>query len=165
MPQTTADNYVELAVALNVSRQSLYKWAKRKGAPKPRSNGKHSINAWLEFMSRNNLKAEGFDDDTPESECLRGRKLKAEVELAELKVETARGKYIDIERVKSVWTSHISQARKTLENHLLNELPPVLAAMDDAVEIRAYLQNVIDDTYSVLEGAALEMNDSGGVEA
>ena len=42
---TTAASYVELAVILGITRQTLSNWKKRKDAPKPAANGLHDVAA------------------------------------------------------------------------------------------------------------------------
>ena len=48
-----AENYVELAKILGVTRRTLQNWRKRPDAPKPMANGFHDVAAWREFMARN----------------------------------------------------------------------------------------------------------------
>ena len=82
---THVPNMVELAAVLGVSRQSLNQWKKRKDAPKPAANGLHEVAQWREFMKRHDLK--GSTTVVDEETALRARKLLAEVEERELKVE------------------------------------------------------------------------------
>lgn len=162
VPKATAKSIVELGKILGVSRRILSTWRKKyPDAPKPRANGLHDLGKWRAFIKKNNLSAPLCpDDDATENEILRCRKLKAEVELAEHKVAVAKGQFISVERIKDVWGEHISQARKTIENRLLNELPPTLAAMDEAVDIRKKLQDVIDEFYAALSTASAEIETS-----
>jgi hypothetical protein len=81
---TVAENYVELANILGVTRRSLQNWRKRKDAPKPASNGFHEVAAWREFMKRNDL--EGASGVSETETALRARKLLAEVEDRELRL-------------------------------------------------------------------------------
>jgi hypothetical protein len=47
-----ARNYVELAEALKVTRQSLGSWRKYDDAPKPAANGLHDVAQWRECVAR-----------------------------------------------------------------------------------------------------------------
>lgn len=156
-PKATAKTIVELAQTLGVSRRILSTWRKKyDDAPRPRANGLHVISKWIEFIRKHNLQAQLTvcpDEDSTENEILRARKLKAEVELAEHKVAVAKCEYVSIETVKEVWGTHIAQTRKALESRLLNELPPTLAAMEEAVAIRLCLQDVIDECCAAMAEA------------
>jgi len=159
---TTARTIIELARILGVSRRIISTWRKKfPDAPKPRANGLHDVPKWRAFVSAHELAAPGFEEDAPENELLRMRKLKAEAELAEIRVATAKGKFVSVKRVEEVWHTHIGQVRKTLENRFLNELPPILSAIEDAIEIRQRLQDVIDECCATLKGSSEQMKTSG----
>lgn len=162
LPKATAKTIVELAKTLGISRRILSTWRRKyKDAPKPRANGLHDIAKWLDFIRKHSLQAQigsvETDEDTTENEILKARKLRAEVELAEHKVSVAKGEYVSIDTVKGVWGEHIAQVRKTLENRFLNELPPTLAAMEDAVSIRQRLQDVIDECCAAMVEACSQL--------
>ena len=144
-----AETTTELADLLGVARQTVNKWRKIKGAPKPYSNGKHNVAKWREFIRKNNLK----EADTPEDEALKSRKLLAEVRQTEIKLKVMEGTYVSIERVREVWTQHIGQVRSILESRFLNELPPILTTLD-AIQIREKMQSVLDETYKAISVAA-----------
>ena len=149
-----AKNLTELAGILEVSRPTINSWRKIKGAPKVASNGSHSILKWREFIRKNELK----EADTPEETTLKLRKLLAEVCQAELKLKTMEGQYVSIEKIREVWTTHIGQVRSILESRLLNELPPLLTAMD-AIQIREKLRDVLDEAYAAIAMAASEIKE------
>ena len=89
---TVAENYVELARILGVTRRSLQNWRKRKDAPKAVANGFHEVAAWRdEFMQRHGL--EGDPVGTDAESALRARKLLAEVEERELRLAVKRGEF------------------------------------------------------------------------
>ncbi len=148
--QRFADNLTELAEILGVSRMTIDRWKKKKGSPKPTLNGKHNIQKWREFTRKNGLKTE-LDSD--EETALKVRKLLAEVKQAELKLSVMEGNYISIEKVREVWMSHIGQVRSILESRFLNELPPILTALD-AIQIREKLRDVLDEAYSAISSAS-----------
>ena len=142
---TVAENYVELAGILGVTRQTIYAWRRRAGAPRPASNGYHDVVAWREFVRAHDLKA-GMG---PDAEVLKARKLLAEVEDRELKVSIKKGEYVPLQQVREEWTRQVGRARALLEVRFLNELPPILSGKD-AVGIRAELDRVLMEVYATL---------------
>ena len=62
-----AETTTELADILGVARQTINKWRKIKGSPKPYSNGKHSVSKWRDFVRKHDLK----EPDSPEDEELK----------------------------------------------------------------------------------------------
>lgn len=152
-------NLVELAAALEISRQSIHKWRKMSGSPKPLSNGKHNVQKWREFMRENELR----EPDTPEEAALKARKLLAEVKQVELKLKVMEGTYVSTERVREVWMTHIGQVRSILESRFLNELPPILTTLD-AIQIREKMQDVLDESYRALSLAAGDIEEPVDVD-
>lgn len=141
---TFAKNFVELAEILGVSRQSLYAWRKKPGAPVPAANGKHRIVEWREFIRSEGLAAGGGETATPDGEALRARKLLAEIEERELKVAIRKGEYILAETVRTQIAALASGAVAILRAKFENELPPLIAGKS-AVEIREISARVIDE--------------------
>jgi transcriptional regulator with XRE-family HTH domain len=154
--QRFADNLTELAETLGVSRMTIDRWKKKKCSPKPTPNGKHNIQKWRDFTRKNGLKTEL---DTDEETALKVRKLLAEVKQAELKLSVMEGNYVSIEKVREVWTAHIGQVRSILESRFLNELPPILTALD-AIQIREKLRDVLDEAYSAISSASDSMSET-----
>ena len=154
-----AETTTELADILGVARQTINKWRKIKGSPKPYSNGKHSVLKWRDFVRKHDLK----EPDSPEDEELKTRKLLAEVKQAEIKLKVMEGTYVAIEKVREVWTAHIGQVRQILESRFLNELPPILTTLD-AVQIREKLQEVLDETYKAISIAADSIKEPVDIE-
>lgn len=152
-------NTTELAEILGVTRQTINKWKKIAGSPKPYSNGKHSISKWKSFVKAKGLK----EADSPEDEELKSRKLLAEVKQAEIKLKVMEGTYVSIERIRTVWTQHIGQVRQILESRLLNELPPILTTLN-AIEIREKLQDVLDESYKAICNSVDDIKDPVDVE-
>lgn len=150
-----AKNVVELAEILGVNRKTITRWRKSEAAPKPVSNGNHDIAKWREFIRNNDLK----EPDSPEETALKVRKLLAEVKQAELKLSVMEGNYVSIEKVREVWTTHIGQVRSILESRFLNELPPILTALD-AIQIREKMRDVLDEAYAAISASSDELKDS-----
>ena len=123
-------SYTELGKFLGVSRQALNRWTKLDGAPKPRSDGRHSIGEWREFMKSNDLSGKSHDLND-----LKARDLLAKIEEREFKNAVKRGEYVGVGEVREAWISLTSKALQQLEKALLDELPPILAGLSP-IEIR-----------------------------
>ena len=52
---TVAENYVELAKILGVTRRSLQNWRRRMDVPQAAANGFNEVAAWREFMQCHGL--------------------------------------------------------------------------------------------------------------
>lgn len=144
-------NFVELAVALKVSRQTINGWKKFEDAPKPEANGLHDVSKWREFLRARGLK--GGEEAPDIQQALKARKLLAEVEERELRLAVRRGDFVAVEQVKKEWIAQISRARALLEARLLDEMPPILSGKD-AHGIREELERFVIEFYELLHGAA-----------
>jgi hypothetical protein len=144
---TVAENLVELARIVGVTRRTLQTWRKRKDAPKPAANGFHEIAAWREFMQRNGLEREPVASD--EETALRARKLLAEVEERELRLAVKKGEYVALEEVRSVWTEQVSRAKEMFRHKFEMELPPVLSGLD-ATAIQEECAKALDEVFTLL---------------
>jgi transposase-like protein len=144
---TVAENYVELARILGVTRRSLQNWRKRKDAPKPAANGLHEVAAWREFMQRHGL--EGDPAATDVESALRARKLLAEVEERELRLAVKKREYVALAEVQACWTAQVAKAKDLLRHKFELELPPVLSGLD-AVAIQAECQKALDEVFTLL---------------
>ena len=146
-------NFVELATALKVTRQTINGWKKFEDAPKPASNGFHDVAQWREFMRQRGLKG---GEETPDiQQALKARKLLAEVEERELRLAVKRGEFVSVEQVNKEWIGLVSRARALLEGRLLDEMPPVLSGKD-AHGIRQELERVVIEFYELLHGGAAD---------
>lgn len=127
---TFVTSYIELGKILGVTRQTLNRWTKIEGAPRPRSDGRHSVSEWRNFMKSNDLSGKSHDIDS-----LKARDLLAKCEEREFKNAIKRGEYVSVEEVRLAWSSLTAKALQQLEKALLDELPPILAGLDP-IEIR-----------------------------
>jgi hypothetical protein len=153
---TVAENFVELAKILGVSRRALQNWRKRQDAPQAAANGFHEVAAWREFMERNGL--EGETATTDEETALRARKLLAEVEERELRLAVKKGEYVALEEVRAVWTEQVAKAKELLRHKFEMELPPVLSGLD-TVAIQQECARALDEVFTLLHASG------GGVAA
>lgn len=142
----------DLAEALGTTRKTLNVWRKLDGAPKPRTNGHHSVALWREFISSRGLGSKTLgsrEEQLMDAEGLRARKLLAEVEDRELKVLIRKGQYVSIDDVSQRWRHHIGQANALLTKKFGNELPPILVGRD-VVDIRTLALRVVDEYIAIM---------------
>lgn len=142
-----ANNLVELATLLGVTRRTLSSWQRMDGAPKALSNGLWSVADWREFVRVRGLK--GGRMPMHNEEGLKARKLLAEVEEREIKVAIKKGDYIRVVDVRSEWIGLVAQATAILRAKFENELPPVLSGLD-ATGIQAECRKAIDEVLRAL---------------
>ncbi len=137
---TIAHTVVELANALGVNRRSITNWRKLEGAPEVSANGAHDVVAWREFMKKKQLKGESGDDE----ETLRYRKLAAEVEERELRLEVRKGSFISREAVRHSWLERAGRVTTIMRSKFEKELPPLLIGLD-APAISEKLAQAVDE--------------------
>jgi transcriptional regulator with XRE-family HTH domain len=142
-----AKTKVELAELLGVSRRTLSAWQRRKGAPKPLSNGMWAVADWREFVRINGLK--GSTKPVVNEEALKARKLLAEVEERELRIAIKKGEYVPLDKVREEWIGFVAQATSVLRAKFENELPPVLSGLD-ATGIQRECRRAIDEVLRCL---------------
>jgi len=137
-------SYIELGKFLGVSRQALSRWSKIDGSPKAKSDGRHSLKEWSEFMKANDLAGKSNDLNV-----LKARDLLAKCEEREFKNSVKRGEYVSVEEVRLSWSSLTAKALQMLEKSLLDELPPILAGKDP-LGIRVDLENQLNEVRQIL---------------
>lgn len=146
-----AKSLVELAEILGVTRKTIHEWKRQKGAPKAAANGDHDVVAWRNFCRQNGLgpesaRHEPAPGEAPEDmERLKIRKLLVEIAEREHRLATRRGEYVETALVAERWGFYVAQALQLLRTKLENELPPILAAEDDAAAIRVEMSRVVDE--------------------
>lgn len=145
-----AKNLVELAAILGVTRRTLNNWQKIEGAPKAISNGMWPVADWREFIRLRGLKAGKVPIHN--EEALKARKLLAEVEERELRIQIKKGEYVRLDQVRSEWIGLAAQATAILRSKFENELPPILSGLD-ATGIQAECRKAIDEVLRVLHEA------------
>lgn len=136
---------VSLAKRLGVTRQTIDRWKKIEGAPKPRSDGRHCVEQWRKFMSTKDLSGKSHD-----LESLRARDLLAKCEEREFKNAIKRGEYVSLEEVRLVWGECCAQVIQLLEKSLMDEQPPILAGMDNPIDIRQNNERVLNEVRRIL---------------
>lgn len=127
-----ARNQVELAQILGVSRSCIVKWARTSTAPKTKSNGRHDIAEWLEFIQKNGLKGSGeLDGDDLKSRRLRAQCLKIEAEL-----DILRGNWLPVQLVERYMQDIFTGCRAKILQAPMDE-----QAKDEVLNELARLQN------------------------
>jgi hypothetical protein len=142
-----AKTLVELASLLGVTRRTLSNWQKLDGAPLALSNGFWPVTDWREFIRLRGLKS-GKPTFSNE-DALKARKLLAEVEERELRLQIKKGEYVRVEQVRSEWIGLAAHATAILRAKFENELPPVLSGLD-ATGIQEECRRAIDEVLRVL---------------
>ncbi len=137
---TEVSTVVDLAAALGVSRRSIGNWRKMPDAPEPKSNGKHDVVAWRKFLHDHHLDGSSPGDE----EGLKVRKLLAEVNEREFRLEVRKGTYVEREAVRRSWLQRAGRATTLLRSKLEKELPPLLVGLD-APSIQEKLGAVVDE--------------------
>lgn len=90
-PLANAKNYVALAEACGVTRQTIHKYARRKDCPKAAANGTHDIVAWKLYLAKQGATDDPErlpDEKTFDIEIKHLRAALLSIELAERKKET-----------------------------------------------------------------------------
>jgi len=137
-----ADNQVELAALLGITRRTLTTWRKMAGAPKPLANGQYDVAAWREFVRSKGLKGGG--EPVGNQEALKARKLLAEIEEKELRLAIRRGDYLSKEEVRRSILEGLGRMFSILHKRLEDELPPISCGKD-AIGIREDNARALDE--------------------
>ncbi len=138
-----ASTWSELATALGVTRRTLQNWRNNKNCPKPREDGTHDVEEWLEFMDLNRT-----DSSSKKLVEVRLRILNIQAEERKHRLDILKGKYVALADVKETWTAHIQKAKALLRSKFENELPPIYTL--DPVANMKLNQEAIDEICSVL---------------
>ena len=142
---TLAENYVELAKILRVTRRTIQNWRKRSDAPKPDANGFHDVAAWREFMRRAKLAGHCSDEEA----ALRLRRLQAETEEREMRLADRKAAYVSVAEVKKEWCEMTARVARVLRQKFEVELPPLLMGYG-AADIQTMNQRAIDEAMTML---------------
>ena len=128
-----ANNHVELAKLLNVSRSSVVKWARQEGAPKPKPNGKHDISQWILFVKEHGLK--GAEEESEGD--LKRRRLLAQCLKIEAELDIIRGNWIPKALVDRYMQDIFTACRSKILQSPLDE-----QATDEVLHELARLQKI-----------------------
>ena len=147
LPSSTAlvGSFVELAAALGVTRRTIQTWRKRSDAPRPTAAGFLEVEAWREFMRQARLAGQC----SPEEAELRLRRLLAETQEREMRLQARRALYVSRAEVKAEWSRVKARVTRLLREKFEQELPGVLVELE-ATEIQSVNQRAIDEVLTSL---------------
>jgi hypothetical protein len=118
---TWVKNYTDLGKQLKPvrSRVFLQRYAKKTGAPEPRQNGEHNVEAWQVFVDANcgNIGKEGdFKESDAPGSVAAARKSKLDLENERLEIINAqyRGDLVEVELVKQFLAEQFAKFSKKL---------------------------------------------------
>ena len=147
-----ARNHVELAQILGVSRSSIVKWSREPDAPKSKSNGRHDIAEWLEFIKRNGLK--GSDDINGAD--LKSRRLLAQCLKIEAELEILRQNWLPVQMIERYMQDIFTACRAKIL-----QAPMDAQATDEVLNELSRLQ---DNDYGVRSHAGSAKQEPFGME-
>jgi hypothetical protein len=99
---TFAKSYVELAEILGVARKTIERKAKLKSAPRPRSDGRHSVNDWRVFLDDNSRDA-GLDGTQ-----LKARQILLQNEKLEYQIAILKAQYVPVADIEK-WGAQLGK--------------------------------------------------------
>jgi hypothetical protein len=138
-------SFVELAALLGVTRRTIQTWRKRSDAPRPTAAGFHEVEAWREFMRQAKLGGQC----NPEEAELRLRRLLAETQEREMRLQARRALYVSRAEVRAEWGRVKARVTRLLREKFEQELPGVLVELE-AAEIQSVNQRAIDEVLTRL---------------
>lgn len=150
--KTSAPTLQAAAEEIGISYRSLLNWKNRAGFPSPNRAGNYSIpdiKAFIEANRRNNHGGQLASTPPPEGDEERRqkiRKLRAEADSKELKVQEMRGLLINAREIAELHAREIEQFRSAVFR-LLIELPPRLALLTDPATIEAELRTSFNSIF------------------
>jgi len=114
-------SYVDLESVVGLSRRWIQELRRLPGAPRPQSNGKHSVKAWLEFAKANSSKVAKSAD--PDRRSLEAEKISLQLERLRFELDREKGAYIKLDEVIEGDHQIIQDAKQQFSN-----LPAILEA-------------------------------------
>lgn len=142
----------ELAVCLDVTRESIRKWRQKPGAPKPGPDGRHNVTDWLAFIKE---QCEQGGIRTPETWKdadyyeLKNREVWLKCEKLQVALEKERGDLVPVSDVQTEIVRCGTHIRNTLRQKFENDLPPRLVGME-AGEIQKVMRDSLDEVLKEL---------------
>lgn len=147
-----AKTLTALADAVGLSYRTLLDWKRKDGFPKPTKTGYdvEGVRVFIAANRKNNhggkLGEEPASSVADEERTQKIRKLKAEADLRELKVQEMRGVLVNAREIAEAHTKEIEIFRRNIFR-LLVELPPRLANITDPSIIEEELRTAINDIF------------------
>ncbi len=123
MKSNFAANKVELARKLGIARRTLYNFEKLSGAPKPRSDGRHDVNAWKRFVSSRADQIVIAGMQLSQIEQARLERLRVVTAREQFKLDAERGKFIAVDDANRQVDTANGIVRRSLQQLVENEIP------------------------------------------
>lgn len=89
-----AKNFVELARAVGVTRQTIHRYARRKDSPKPSSNGSHDVVAWRIYLAKHGAIED--PEKMPDKTVLEAQLLHLRVALSSIELEERKREVVSM---------------------------------------------------------------------
>lgn len=139
-----------VATALGISYRTLLSWKARKGFPAAKKSG-YNVEAIAEFIAANRRdNSFATQEEGDEERRQKIRKLKADADLRELKVQEMRGLLINAREIAERHARDIEVFRRNIFR-LLVELPPRLANLTDPSTIEEELRSSFNSIFGEME--------------
>lgn len=148
------NSYEELSAIFGPHRASFPRFRRDyKDAPKPKANGKHSVDAWKKFFERHPecLVKTSSSVSGPEKSKLEAEKVREQVRKLKIENDIREGLYLPRSEVEAWLMDRVQQLRDRLTAKLKNELPPKLVGRN-AGEIAAKMEREIGSLCKILQG-------------
>jgi hypothetical protein len=146
-----APSYVDLATALGVSRKTIQRAKLRPGAPTPRPDGRHDVQAWRAFLLPDDIDPdEGTDDDEdgPSSvESARDLRLNLQNKKTELQIGLMARELVPTLEVRQ-WGAQMGAAVRKIVTQIHRAAPSLVGLPVAVAEER--LKEIEDDILSQL---------------
>jgi hypothetical protein len=135
MKSNFAANKVILTRKLGIARRTLYNFEKLSGAPKPRSDGRHDVNAWKRFVSGRAEQITIAGMQLSQIEQARLERLRVTTAREKFKLDVESGKFIAVEDANRQVDTANGIVRRSLQQLVENEIPARCAGMSP-IEIK-----------------------------
>lgn len=156
-----ADNQVELADILDVSRKTIQRHLKREGNPGSQPDGRYNVNAWRAWLKQFGGLADENDGLTQTQ--LKARQLLLQNQKLEFQIAILRKEYVPAIDVEKWVGEMISNARKKLLAGPASLAPQVVGVSPPEAEsiLREWLHEAMQQLHRNPLGIEKEINEPG----
>jgi hypothetical protein len=147
-----ASTWDELAIALGRTRRCLQKWREKyPDHPKPRADGRHSIEAWRKLMLDHNLadEPEAEDDGQPKKSHWDRERSRVEFERAQFSLEIEKHKHVELDDICAAVGQMLAGFRTAI-NMLPGSAARWLIGLKDFHAIKDKLQSEVESVLQAL---------------
>ena len=151
MKTNFARNKVDLARKIGIARRTLYGFEKLSGAPKPRSDGRHDVNAWKRFVSARADQIVIAGMPLSQIERARLERLRVVTARERHKLDVEQGKFIAVEDANRQVDTANGIVIRSLYQLVENEIPARCGGMTP-VEIKKIGVRLLRECLELLSG-------------